>query len=104
MKNYTTNQLHKNFILIHNFQYEKKNLKEWVFKDKTYAGIYHTDFNELFEIIKKIGEDYGYELVLGFNYSYWNKFGSNPLNKEFGGYENIKNIYQAVIEFIKWYK
>lgn len=104
MKKHSTIQLHKNFILLHDFQYGKENLKEWVKKDNSYTGIYHTDFNQLFEIICLIGNKTEFELVMHYNSCYWNKFGENPLSeKEFGGYENIKNIYKAVVSFVKWY-
>lgn len=67
---------------------------------------YDLDWNWLMEVIKKIADETSFELVSGFDYCYWNKFGENPFEdseNEFGGYSDIQNIYTAVIEFIKWY-
>jgi len=102
MKKLTTAQLHKNFIIIHEFEHFKGAMKEWVKNDKKYTGNYHTSYDELFPIIKKIGEDTSYELVMGWDASYWNKYGEDPLEKQFGGYKDISGLYQAVVEFIKW--
>lgn len=103
MKKLTATQLHENFILIHDFEHGKASMKEWVKKDKTYMGNYHISYDKLFTVIKKIGEDTGYELIMYWNTSYWNKFGEDPLVKEFGGYEDISNLYQAVVELINWW-
>lgn len=109
MKNYTTRQLHDNFIMLHAFQHSEP-IKAWVANDKNYTGVYHSDWETLFEIVKHISDTTGYELVIRYDNSYWNKFGENPLRDkkgnevEFGGYKNIKNIYEAVVEFVKWYK
>lgn len=104
MKKPTKKQLHKNFILIHNFFYEGESIKKWVMDDVNYDGGYHEDISFMFEIIKKIGQETGYELIIGYSYCHWNKFGNNPLeDHEFGGYEDTLNIYMAVVEFIKQY-
>jgi hypothetical protein len=68
-----------------------------------YINYFSHCWNELMSVIEKIGNDTGYELVMSWETSYWNQFGENPLNKEFGGYEKQENIYQAVIEIIKWH-
>ena len=64
---------------------------------------FHNDWNWLMLVIQEIANKTGYNLVINCSYSYWNKFGENPLNKEFGGYENIENIYQACSEFVDYY-
>jgi hypothetical protein len=67
---------------------------------------YHSDWNELMAVISKIADETEYELVSGYDYSYWNKYGENPFEdaeEGFGGYYKIENIYKAVVEFIKWY-
>jgi|TARA_R110000868_G_scaffold74337_10_gene214990 hypothetical protein len=67
---------------------------------------YHNDWNCIMEVVKKIADETEYELVSGYDYCYWNKYGENPFeNAEegFGGYYKIENIYKAVVEFIKWH-
>jgi hypothetical protein len=64
---------------------------------------FHNDWNWLMLVIQEIANKTGYVLVNSCGYSYWNKFCEDPLNKEFGGYENIENVYQACSEFIEWW-
>jgi hypothetical protein len=109
MKKPTKKQLHSNFILIHQYYYDNEPIKGWVRKDEDYNGNYHDDIDFLITVIRKIGEYTGYELVMKYESSYWNKFGENPLvdkkgnTMEFGGYGDTLGIYQAVVAFIKWY-
>ena len=73
---------------------------------KHYYFASEMQFNEswdwLMVVLNKIST-FDFELVMHIDSSYWNAYGENPLNKEFGGYENISNIYEAITEFIKWY-
>lgn len=104
MKKLSNTTLHKNFILIHDFFYENEPMKAWVRKDITYNGNYHDDIGFLFDVIRKIGEDTGYELIMYFESSSWNKFGNNPLGeKQLSGYGKTIHLYEAVVEFLKWY-
>lgn len=67
---------------------------------------YHSDWNWLMGVIKKIADETGFELVSGFDYCYWNHYGENPFEDTddlFSGYSDIANIHHAVVEFIKWY-
>ena len=66
---------------------------------------YNTSWDWLIPVVHKISEKTGYELIMGSGYSYWNKFGENPLDSEFGGHEDsmMEGIYKAVVEFIKWH-
>ena len=71
--------------------------------------VFHNDWNWLMEVVKAIGDRTEYELVSGYNYSYWNRYGENPIldkediPQEFGGYSDIINIYEACVVFVKWY-
>ncbi len=77
--------------------------------DSTYIVAYEnkllfdSSWDWLMPVINQIGEKTDYELIINSQESYWNKFGDNPTNQEYGGYSNIENIWIAVIEFIKWY-
>ena len=64
---------------------------------------YHSDWNWLMPVIKKIGDETNYELVMGYDYCYWNNEGKQPLEDFDGGYGDIIYIYNAVVSFIKWY-
>lgn len=70
---------------------------------------FHWNWNWINSLLKQIGEWTEYELVSGYNYSYWNRYGENPIldnegnPQEFGGYSDITNIYEACIAFVKWY-
>jgi len=102
-KKLTQKQMHENWLIIHRFEHEEEP-KKWLVNDKTYTGDYHKDWLWIMPVILKIGEETGYELVMKFNESYWNKFGNDPLeDKNFGGYENPFEIYKAVVAFLKWY-
>jgi hypothetical protein len=83
------------------FMYPDENLKGWV-NETNFINHYTDQWDDLMEVVKAIAEKTEYELVMSYGYSYWNNGGENPL-EEFGGYENISAIYEAVIEFIKWY-
>jgi len=80
---------------------DTKNTGMSIYKPSEYK--YHTSYGWLMPVILKIADKTGYELIMSYNHSYWNKFGDDPLGTEFDGYGNIKGIYQAVISFIKWY-
>lgn len=66
---------------------------------------FHFNLNWLMEFIKAVGNQTGYELVMAYNHSYWNYYGENLFedteNEEFGGYSDIKNIYEACVAFVK---
>ena len=64
---------------------------------------FSTDWNWLMEVIKEIGNKTDFELVMGYDYCYWNNEGEQPLEGFEGGYGDITYIYSAVISFIKWY-
>lgn len=65
---------------------------------------YHISWDWLMPVVEKIGSKTGCELVTGYEYSYWNKFGENCLKKEFKGYgSGVSEIYEAVVEFLEWY-
>lgn len=104
MKRYSKKELHKNFILLCNFFYNSEPIKQWVLDDEDYNGGYHEDIDFLISVIRKIGDTTGYELIMGFGDSHWNNMGENPFEEDFGGYEHTINIYEAVVEFIKWHK
>lgn len=70
---------------------------------------FNTDWNWLNSLLKRIGDRTEFELVSGYDYSYWNRYGENPIldnegnPQEFGGYSDIINIYEACTAFVKWY-
>lgn len=64
---------------------------------------FSTDWNWLMPVIKEIGDRTDFELVMGYGHCYWNNAGDQPLGDFDGGYSDIIYIYNAVIEFIKWY-
>ena len=64
---------------------------------------FNSDWNWLMSVIKKIGDETNYELVMGYDYCYWNNEGEQPLEDFEGGYGDIIYIYNAVVSFIKWY-
>lgn len=64
---------------------------------------FSTDWNWLIPVIKKIGDETNYELVISYGYCYWNNEGEQPLGDFEGGYGDIIYIYNAVVSFIKWY-
>ena len=68
---------------------------------------FHTDYNWLMQVVKAIGDKTEYELVSGYDCSYWNRYGENPFSgpgdPAFGGYSDITNIYEACVAFVKWY-
>lgn len=64
---------------------------------------FHHDWNWLMEVIKEIGNKTDFELVMGYDYCYWNNEGEQPLEGFEGGYGDIIYIYSAIISFIKWY-
>lgn len=102
-KKFTARQLHANFILIHDFHYDDAPIKAWVRKDLSYNGGYHEKMDFLMEVLQKIGNKTGYELVIGSADSHWNNMGENPFEEDFGGYEDVLNIYEAIVAFIKWW-
>lgn len=66
--------------------------------------LYHKSWDWVIPVIQEIGNRTEYELVIGAEYSYWNKYGDTVMDgKEFRGYNSIEHIHEAVIEFIKWY-
>jgi len=65
---------------------------------------FHSSWDWLMPVIVKIADDTAFELVSGYDYSYWNNMGHKAMDKEFGGYGNgIEAIHEAVVEFIKWH-
>jgi len=65
---------------------------------------FDTDWNYLMAVIKEIGNKTGFTLVMEENTSYWVNNGEYIDDEpEFGGYGNISNILEAVVEFIKWH-
>lgn len=65
--------------------------------------LFNSDWSWLMLVVQAISNQTEYELVFGYGYSYWNNFGENPLGTEFGGYEEIANIYEACSMFVDWY-
>ena len=64
---------------------------------------YDSDWNWLMEVIKEIADKTGFQLTLGEDYSYWNNQGENPFTIDYGGYNNINSVYEAVVDLIKWH-
>lgn len=65
---------------------------------------FDSDWNYLMAVIKEIGNKTGFTLVMEENTSYWVNNGEYiDDDPEFGGYGNISNILEAVVEFIKWH-
>ena len=64
---------------------------------------YDSSWNWLMLVLNKISNKDGYVLVMAQGYSYWtDDTGNNPLEIDFGGYEDIKNIFGAIVELIKY--
>jgi hypothetical protein len=65
---------------------------------------FHSSWDWLMQVIIKIEKENETDcaLVMSPGYSYWTYSGEEPL-QEFGGYDDIVNIHQAVVEFIKWH-
>ena len=62
---------------------------------------YHNSWDWLMPVLIEIGDKTSYELTMGYGESYFNRF--DGVFELFGGYGRIESIYQAVVEFIKWY-
>lgn len=65
---------------------------------------YHNRWGALMPVVERIEQETEWELVMGSNDCFWNRFGDRPegLEGEFSGYR-IEAVYTAVVEFIKWY-
>ena len=66
-------------------------------------GKFHSSWDWLMPVVMEIGNRTGYTLLMGETHSYWCNEGQHDELSEFGGYSNIENIWEAVIEFIKWH-
>lgn len=65
---------------------------------------YDADWNLLMAVILEIGNKTGFTLVMEENTSYWVNSGNYIDDEpEFGGYNNILNIHEACVEFVKWW-
>lgn len=103
----TPQEIIENNILIAEFMgWKTKDIKQFVL---LYDYSPNRDWNQLIKVVKAIGDKTEHELVSGHNYSYWNRYGENPIldkednPQEFGGYSDIINIYEACVTFVKWY-
>ena len=64
---------------------------------------YDSSWNWLMLVLNKISNKDGYVLVMAQGYSYWtDNMGNNPLEIDFRGYENIQNIFEAVVKLLKF--
>ena len=81
-------------------RYKTPITKVWVKENEL---SFDSDWNWLMPVLIEIGNKTGFALTLGENYCYWNNDGENPFAREYGGYDNILNIYEAVVDLIKWY-
>ena len=54
MKSYTKEELHQNFILIHEYLYPTEPLKHWVRHDLNYHGNYHESWEDLMVIVQHL--------------------------------------------------
>lgn len=64
---------------------------------------FHSSWDWLMPVLMEIGNRTGYTLVMNEDVSYWCNEGQHDELPEFRGYSNIENIWEAVIEFIKWH-
>lgn len=112
MKNLESNVLiakflDKNTSLIDRNDGYIKSLKVFSAKDL----VFDSDWNWLMEVVNEIADKTGWELVMRYGNAYWNNEGEYIKAEESdddyyeyeGGYENILNIFKAVVVFIKWY-
>lgn len=66
---------------------------------------FHKLWDHLIPVIQKIARDTGYTLVMNEGSCYWVNSGEYACDEqEFGGYESIEYIHEAVVEFIKWWQ
>ena len=101
----TPQEIIENNILLAEFMgWETKDIKQMVL---LYDYSPNRDWNQLIKVVKAIGDKTEHELVSGYDYSYWNRYGENPFSgpgdPAFGGYSDIINIYEACVAFVKWY-
>lgn len=65
---------------------------------------FHSYWDCLHRALVLIGDKTEYELKIGYGESYWNNGSENPF-QIFGGYGNgTIAIFEAIVEFIKWYE
>lgn len=71
---------------------------------------YDESYNWIIPVVVEIGNLTSWELIIRYSNCYWNNQGDrihddNGIEIEIeGGYENPSFIYDAVIEFLIWYK
>lgn len=90
----------KGIIIQSDYDFEKFNSHPML---EARSMIFHRDWNWLMEVIKEIADKTGFQLTLGEDYSYWNNQGENPFTIDYGGYNNINSVYEAVVDLIKWH-
>lgn len=90
--------------------YEKYQFRDYtiyIFEENNHRTMidlhYHSSWEWLMPVVMEIGNRAGYTLVMEENASYWCNEGQHDELPQFGGYSNIENIWEAVIEFIKWH-
>ena len=65
---------------------------------------YDKSIDALLHILDKIEKEHGYVLVMSLTYSYWTHTDNepNPFFDDYGGYENVSNIYEQVVRMIEF--
>jgi hypothetical protein len=109
MKPLNNIELHKNFILIHEFLYPGEPIKGWVRKDETYTGSFHNNWECLMDIVERIeglvfeNDNFPNVTIGGSNYCIIQD--SNSELFEFIGESETKilSAYSAIVKFIEWY-
>ena len=65
---------------------------------------YQDSWELLMSALFYISNETGYELVMRWDYCYWNMYGENPLGVELPGYCNGREaVFHAIVEFLIWY-
>jgi hypothetical protein len=85
--------LHENFILIHEFFYPEEPLKQWVRDDESYTGNYHESFDSIMPVAEKC-------VKIAIN-NFLNEW-IDSLEGSAGSFK-ITILYSEVVDFIIWY-
>lgn len=96
-----TEELHENYILLHNFEHGVP-MKKWVEADVNNIGEYHTSWDWVMPVVKKIESMPGWYVKTEGNYCSISHGGSAPIITETDG-TKILALYKGVLEFVKWY-
>lgn len=93
MKPLNNIELHKNFILIHEFLYPNEPIKGWVRNDETYTGSFHNNWEVLIDVVHKCLGICNKEMLNEWEEGFCDAFLSM----------SITRMYHEAVEFIKWY-